>query len=81
MNPQQMSTHPIENMAGCLLELHFMNTDDLNAAKGGQFFLHIPSMVLSHGRLNMDHSRKSCLKILSRKSFYQYATLFQVYVW
>ena len=46
-------------MAGHLLESHLMNTDDLNAAKGGLFFLHIPSMVLSHGRLNTGHSRKS----------------------
>ncbi len=80
MNPLQTSIHPTQNMAGHWLESHLMNTDDWNAAKGGQFFLHIPSMVLSHGRLNMDHSRKNYLKISSRISFYQCATLFQVYV-
>ncbi len=80
MNLQQTSTHPTANMAGHLLESHLMNTGDWSAAKGGQFFLHIPSMVLLHGRLNTDHSRKNYLKISSRKSYYQCATLFQAYV-
>ena len=81
MNPQQMSIHPTKNMAGHQLKSHLMNTNDWNAAKDDQFFLHIPSMILSHERLNMNHSRKNYLKISSRINFYQYATLFQAYIW
>ena len=55
-----------------------MNTDDWNAAKGGRFFLHILSMILSHGRLNMDHSRKSYLKISLRKRFYSNIKLYLI---
>ena len=80
MNLQQTNIHPIENMARCRLESHFMNTDNLNAAKGSLFFLHIPMIVLSHRRLNIDHSRKSCLKISLKNSFYQCATPFPAYI-
>ena len=81
MNPQQMSIHLIENMVEHWLKSYLMNTNDWNATKDGQFFLHISSMILSHEKLNMNHSHKNYLKILSRISFYQYAILFQMYVW
>src|SRR5438046_1987726 len=60
MNPQQTSTHPIENMAGCLSESDLMNTDDLNTAKGGRFFLHnytIDGFItweIEHGSLSQE---------------------------
>ena len=70
MNPPQTSIHSTKNTIERWLESYLMNIDDWNAAKGDLFFLHIPSMVWSHGRLNMNHSRKSYLKISLRKSFY-----------
>ena len=80
MNSQQMSIYLIENMTKHRLKLHFMNIDNWNAAKDDQFFLHISSMILSHERLNIKHFHKNYLKISSRKSYYQCATLLQAYV-
>ena len=71
MNPQQMGLYSIKNMTEHLLKSYLLNTDNLNVAKDDRFFLHISMMILSHERLNMNHSRKNYLKISSRKSIYR----------
>src|ERR1700694_1691502 len=74
MNRPPTSVQVIESTDGHLLGLHLTSLGHSRALNGGLSFLHIRSMVLSHGMSGMVHIMLNYSKNLSNSRSCRFAT-------